>query len=421
MNYVDEYDQLYCENCKTFYGEKIKKKSSRSSGLVTKVLVLLVVGLLVTAGIYYFVYDGGGEEDEDDEITIQDASDIRGLEVLREVNYTYMTREELKDHMDSTQDRNMTALTQSAFESLFLVEPGEDVMENMSGSYSEQVLGFYEPENNRMVIIEGSSSLLNRITMIHELTHALQDQHFDLTSLVNVETTDQMLSRRAVYEGDATIVQYDYMRTLTEEEMSELKDEITVGAGNSTMPFVLEKMMTFPYRKGFNFVYDFYGGDDWDAVNALYSDPPESTEQVLHPEKYRAGEEPVNVTMDITVKGMDLGVRDRLGEYMLYLMFHHYVNRTISYEAAEGWGGDLFHYYSNSTDHLSVYKIRWDSNEDAVEFSQTYDTWVDHLPDEYSNDVQEGRFNMESENRTTYIYHSTSSDLVDDVMNRTDI
>ncbi|MGM0510407.1 MAG: DUF6782 family putative metallopeptidase [Thermoplasmatota archaeon] len=423
-----EYEPMsdwYCENCDEYFHktvvEKFQKRDERKKKLTSKVIVLLVVLILVISSAYIVLYLDSDGRSGDKEVTIDDVSDMRELSVLEEVEYRYMSREEFSDRFANSSDTEGDEMTFRVLETLFLTEPGTtNVTEEVQEGYTDQVMGFYDEENNIMYVIEGRSSLMDRITLAHELTHALQDQHFDLTEYTDEEQTDSYYARHAVLEGDATKVMYDYIFSLSQSEIEQLIGELSVGengdGGEEEMPYYLEKLMMFPYEEGYSFVSFVYDYEGWEGVNELYSSPPDSTEQILHPNKYFDEEKPIDVYINQTVANMTLKDEDVMGEFIVNMMMGHYIYEKKADRAADGWGGDRFKYFANETGHLSIFKIRWDDTGEADEFERYWGEWTDNLPEEYSEHVDDGRYRMVSEEDVTTIYHGSSASVVEEAV-----
>ena len=164
-----------------------------------------------------------------------------------------------------------------------------DLYVDMLGS---QVAGFYDPKAKAMFVVSKSGSVgaTERATFAHEFTHALQDQNFGLEG-IDVDAVgqgDRSLARLALVEGDATLLMARWIsRNLGPAEMAELlKVDPEAQAQLARMPAILRETLLFPYQQGLAFVNGLAASGGWEAVNRAYSRLPDSTEQVLHPEKY---------------------------------------------------------------------------------------------------------------------------------------
>jgi hypothetical protein len=181
------------------------------------------------------------------------------------------------------------------------VPPGSDLRRMRARALGGQVAGFYEPETGELVVRQPGAeiSVVDRITLAHELDHALTDQALDipLPDDPQLGTEDASLAALALVEGDATVVMQRYSSGLGIQEQLELLDPEAIAeaeAGLAGLGPYLEQELLFPYERGQEFVCDLYAEGGWEAVDAAYEEPPASTAQVLFPERYHEDEEPVD-------------------------------------------------------------------------------------------------------------------------------
>ena len=230
--------------------------------------------------------------------------------------------------------------------------------------------------------------LLERITYSHEYVHALQDQYFDLDTLLNdaIETNepDYILAIQALIEGDASYAMQVYTIAETERNpIGALAQLLFQGlqAGNLTLPNgtppVIETELLFPYMDGMEFVTALFNEGGWELVNDAYTNPPQTTEQILHPEKYLNNEPAIEVTLndDSALLGDDwsLVLGRTLGEVYLREHLATQLRNSQVNRAATGWGGDKFHIYAHADGSQAwVLKLVWDTPQDADEFYATY-------------------------------------------------
>jgi hypothetical protein len=220
-----------------------------------------------------------------------------------------------------------------------------------------------------------------KATFAHEYTHALQDQYFDLTRLAPKHPTndDRSLAIQALTEGDATLMQ----RLWAQEKMTQ--DEINqLGQGGAdsklfSAPLFLREQLLFPYGDGFNFIRQIYQTSGYAGVDEVFRNPPESTEQILHPDKYRAHEKPIEVILpDLVAQGGPLGSGWRLinsnvfGELDLRLILTQLTNATRGVRGAAGWGGDRWALVEKDGQQALVIKSVWDTESDARTFFDTF-------------------------------------------------
>jgi hypothetical protein len=228
-------------------------------------------------------------------------------------------------------------------------------------------------------------SFTEQIVFVHEYTHALQDQHFGLTMLEDEalqSTPDRSLAAIALVEGDATATMQVYTQQVTMQNPAVAFELLAEGAlaGNLLLPEdippVLVRELMFPYETGLDFVLALYRDGGWERINAAYDNLPQTTEQVLHPEKYLAGEGALAVdALDVALgQGWNEIWNINLGEFYLGEHLRTQLSSFAAGQAATGWGGDRFQVYVNpETDDLVwTLKILWDTAEDAMEFAGAY-------------------------------------------------
>ena len=273
---------------------------------------------------------------------------------------------------------------------------------------------YYDSISKNIVLVgETAAGVRNNVTLAHEFTHALQDQNFDLSNFMGTApTSDAYDARNAVVEGDATCLMYDYILSLPEDEFTEYVLSWSISYIDN-IPYVLEGMMAFPYSYGTDFVNEIYHNGGWYSVDKLYENPPASTEQIMHPEKYHDNELPLNVSYP-AVPGMTLTNEDTIGEFMIKIMLENYIDSTFASDAAEGWGGDHYYYYENENEFLSILTIEWDTRSDASEFNTIYNNFMTYEPQ--SDAVDENRLRINQDGNNTTIFYSSNPDLIDEIL-----
>jgi len=258
--------------------------------------------------------------------------------------------------------------------------------------YSEQVLGFYDFDAKRMVVLsEGDLDPQARITYAHEYTHALQDAAFDTGAghEAVVGDDDATMARLGLEEGDASFAMAVWgLANLTPEEL--------LGVSNTPIPDMrgipawMVHQLEFPYLAGTAFVSQLWASGGWDAVNAAYDDPPTSTEQLLHPEKYAANEAPVAVTTPDVATGLEAELggdwettqSSTLGEGMISIWLAGIgLSEDGAATAAAGWGGDALSLATSAGgDWVLSIHITWDAPAQADEFEAAYGSVAGGLP-----------------------------------------
>jgi hypothetical protein len=221
---------------------------------------------------------------------------LRGLEFEEYVEVEIVTRETFRSETGSVTTSNpgdgVRALDNAQHEALFLVGPDEDVIEVRRGNRGDTVLGFYQPSTERLVIVSANdpATLDDELTLAHELLHALQDQHFNLSTL-NGHTLDAVNARNGLVEGDASVVEQEYQRNCETGEW-ECVDVET--GGTSTAPgedfhVGVYLVSFFPYAEGPTFIRHHRDRGGWERIDAMYDDVPSASAEVVYPETYGSG------------------------------------------------------------------------------------------------------------------------------------
>lgn len=281
---------------------------------------------------------------------------------------------------------------------LDLLPPAADLRALYHELLTSQVAGFYDPDKKEMVVLSRSGSLgpTERTTYAHELTHALQDQHFGLDGLEidAVGQGDRGLARLALVEGDATLVMtYWAQQHLSQAELIQLVEESQdpkALAVLQRMPAVLRESLLFPYSAGLQFVLTIQAREGWAGVDAAFRRPPDSTEQILHPAAFGAGggvrDEPEVVTIPDELParlgaGWKKALEDTAGEFLLRLWLREVggLQEAAATAAAAGWGGDRVALYENGDRFAIVLATAWDSTADATEFADALNGLVGRL------------------------------------------
>ncbi len=317
------------------------------------------------------------------------AAEVRGLRAKGAVPIGFLSRAEVRPYltrlMQSDLDPADLAKDKALYVALGLLHPQDDLSEMLLDLSTEQVLGFYEFTAREMKVVGsagvGPLSPLDELTLAHEYVHALQDQHFGLGSQMkkNKDADDRALALQALSEGDASLAMLLYgQQHLTPKELAQVQEQ---AAGVDTQklneaPLVLQASMLFPYQKGIEFVAALHRIGGWGQVDRAYTNPPLSSEQIMHPDKYLKGEGPVRV--DLPDVGDTLGPgwsrlgSDTLGEFGWFVYLISALDPARAAKGADGWGGDSWLVYRDAAGrHVLVALVMWDSAQEATEFYNT--------------------------------------------------
>lgn len=312
----------------------------------------------------------------------QEIAEVGGVPFREPVAVDFMDRDGLGRYLRELFDAEYPperaaaeARTLAAFD---LLPPSTDLRAERERLLLDNVVGFYDerPGRRRLYAVSAERRLTpaNQMVLAHELRHALQDQYMGVHDLLDDAVSDyddRSLALLSLLEGDATFVMERFLLKRLpggEEALSGLSEGFFgLGAMGAAAvpgaPPVVRDQLVLPYFAGRDFVRALFKQGGWEAVKAAWSRPPASTEQVLHPEKYRSLEAPRPVAVAPTPPGAHLLREGVLGEALL---------RTFLGEgneaAAAGWGGDAYRCLDVGGRTLLLWRSEWDSPAEAEEF-----------------------------------------------------
>jgi hypothetical protein len=350
--------------------------------------------------------------------------EIRGLEPKREVTRRFIDETELRTMITALFDEESppeyVAANERLLKALGLIPADANLRTLTLDLLSGGVGGFYRSSENTLYVLSktGLPGVNERITFAHEYDHALQDQNTSVFSDQEgiLDQTDRILARQATYEGDATLLMTLWAAANFDlsdiAEMLALSSDPEALALLDRMPPILRETLLFPYLTGLNFVQSAQLPGGWEAVDALYDRMPESTEQILHPEKYETNERPVAIDLpdDLASQlgtGWSVAMEDTFGEFQLGIWLGEAGLATaVADAAAAGWGGDRLAVVDGPNDTWGVIvETTWDSATDATEFVDAAQAAVDGLP-------HPGRISAPAGQRVTILIASDEATLL---------
>lgn len=326
---------------------------------------------------------------------IEAVEQIRGREFTGDVKNVTIDRSELRKHLEEQMVRGTPYSLDdwgNILRALQLVDtPTKEILPKLFTLYESQVLAFYDPHSHTYYSIKQLPNLppeaaklvdpktLEETVMVHELTHALQDQVFSLSKREKelMRDTDANMAYHAVLEGEAVLVMVAHMLQKSGIELSEVvKDDAMLGMiTNAAMseqmidpstPKYFGEMLKFPYLEGLKFVIAAYRKDGWKAIDALHANPPHSTREILHPEDYfaRVAAKTPAKPFD-TKKPADAIAAEHLGEFHWRFL--------VGADNTRGWVGDRALIYRDGRVAIDT---TWESPERATAFASAYEAFL---------------------------------------------
>jgi hypothetical protein len=322
------------------------------------------------------------------EAVLRETSEIRQLEILRPVKSGAQSRADIERMIIKNMDEETTPeemhASEQVLKKLGLVPTDFQMRPFIIKLLTEQVAGYYDPKAQQFYLADWIDIDGQQPVISHELTHALQDQHFNLRRFEKWPKgdSDAELAAHALIEGDATLAMIRYVARDLNRAMAFMK---SMGSNKSSSeqidsaPRALRESLLFPYEQGTEWATAVYKRGGWARISKAFTELPQSSEQILHVEKYFAREAPIRIELrDIrSLPGsnwhrIDYDVN---GEWGYYLILDEYLkSKEDSKPAAAGWGGDRYAVYEGpkTGDLLIAQLSAWDTEEDAREFFDAY-------------------------------------------------
>jgi hypothetical protein len=313
---------------------------------------------------------------------------IRGLHHTADVTPVVIDKATLRQNLaadfDESNPKAAVEASERLLKALGLLPSDMKLRDAVIDLQAGQVVGYYSPERDELFVLSTAGGIgpTQRATYAHEYTHQLQDQNFGLDKL-GFDSTDQgdrSLARLALVEGDAVTAQTRWMQAnLTAQDLGQIfadaSDPAVLEALQNAPP-ILRETAFFPYQEGAILVSSLMGRSGYKGVDDAFASPPDSTEQVIHPEKFLERDPPIAVTVPASLPstlgaGWSNGGADTLGELQLRIWLNEGgVPTSAASQAAAGWGGDRVMLLDAPGGATAVAMItEWDTPADAAEFA----------------------------------------------------
>ena len=330
------------------------------------------------------------------EVLFDQAEEVRGLSFLSTPSILVVSAAELEERIrdDIQQQSEDIPADEALYKLLGLLDPDADFERLLLDLYGEQVAGVYDPESDEIVIRarEGELSVVERSTMVHELIHALTDQHFqywgEYQAMFDEERLDEAAAYQALIEGDASLAQVQWIQGLSQREIGEfVAESLEIDSGAlDDAPEFLAQALIFPYDSGLGFAQALFENGGWDAVNEAYSvmiDLPGSTEQIIEPSDYRR-DLPLEVGIpDLALPGYRLERTSTWGEASFRIMLDQVLGADTAAVASDGWGGDSYHQWFDGTNAAFLLVYEGDTPDELEELRRALlDFALSSVPEE---------------------------------------
>lgn len=371
-------------------------------------------------------------------------SQITGLPAKAPLKKRIVSRPEMKRYLTEDVEQEYTPREihqqEATLQAFGLVSSEFDLKKFFITFYTEQAAGVYDPRQKTMLIADWVPPAMQKMVLSHELTHALQDQSFDLWAFQHAvkEDDDATGARQAVVEGYATAAMLQEMikpaslgnlpglapllNSMIEKPMAEFP-------AYSSAPFFFRYSALFPYSEGIAFMQVGLAQGGWKRLNRLFDQPPSTTKQIFEPDLYfgslgltvQGGAPGTEITSSVPsatsgatktsasgpaatpvkislphappldqAPGLSLLVDNTLGQLGYYCLLGQFVSEDEARKLAPSWLADRYLIYENASTHsLSlVARSRWSSSETALAFSRDYRTILEKKFPEFAPDAR---------------------------------
>ena len=313
----------------------------------------------------------------------QQVEAVRGLRYTSHVDVKAISQEQidrrLTKNFDKTYPVDFYARRSQAWATIGVVPAGTSIRDALLAFQTGQVVGFYNPANKQLVYIGDTNlSLTERFILAHELTHAIDDQHFGLGRLDSIAARcddEAFTAGLGAIEGSAQFF-------ATQVIMRFPSDAPVGGGGGGSLdgvPPFISNLELWPYDAGMAFIkaLDERGGTA--LVNKALTTFPVSSEQIIHPDRW-PGDTPQPVDVPDLGPALGAGWRDldvmTVGEVWLQLMLELRLDTGVADQAAAGWDGGIYRAWTDGTHTAVVLRTEWDTRLDAQEFAHAMSDWI---------------------------------------------
>src|ERR1700720_2722349 len=289
---------------------------------------------------------------------VKDMSQITGWGLETPLKKSIRSREDIHAYilrqMDDEKDAKERYASARSAEALGLIPKGFNLDSFLVELLTEQIAGLYDPKAHEFYIADWIPADEQRMVMAHELTHALEDQHFDIEPWVHAArpNDDAEMPREAVLEGSAMAAMLEYElqgKGLKLKDLPEFDPSVFVGDLAETPilkkapPFIKDSLM-FPYFSGLTFSMGVLKSGGWPAFSSVFARPPANTQQILHPDLYFANRAPLPLKVDLPSaapgENWVLLEENSLGELGWKEVLKQFLDEPRAKAMAAEWDGD---------------------------------------------------------------------------------
>jgi hypothetical protein len=325
--------------------------------------------------------------------SLQELANISGLKAKKNIQYDLITRDKvnqfLKERVKESVKPDELRAEEITLKKLGFVPQDFNLEKSTVDLLTEQAAAFYDYHRKKLFLTDWASSSMQESALVHELAHALADQHFHLERFIKQagKSDDSELARMAVMEGQATWLMTEVQARRAGQSIAGNPGLLDAMSGATeegaspypvfnSVPLYLRETLVFPYTEGGRFQNAVYAKMGKAAFAEVFRHPPDTSQQILHPAKYFDRIEPTSPAFPQVAAGK--GFRNlsegMLGELDHAILIRQYGTSQEAVAIAPHWKGGRYSLIENKSEGRVIlrYVSEWDSTEIARDFFRIY-------------------------------------------------
>ena len=319
-------------------------------------------------------------------------ADIMGLSLIEPIERSVLTRDQINQLVTKRIQEEIkpdeVRLDQLFLKKFGFVDDDFDLVKQLTDVLTEQATALYDFKTRKMYMATWTPEDMQEFALVHELAHALADQHFDLQKFVKqANGADEDVARSAVLEGQASWAMTEYVLRPAGRSMVDNRMVAVAAAAASRVeareypvydgaPLYIKESLLFPYTDGMLFQQSVVEKHGVDAFTMVFQRPPISTQQILHPEAYFEGRRPTKPPLPKpgNLRGFKKASEGQAGELDHWILLKQYFDQDRADELAPSWRGAHYELRENKKKDRAVmlYASEWENEARAEEFFKAY-------------------------------------------------
>jgi hypothetical protein len=325
--------------------------------------------------------------------SLEELTQITGLKIHKKIEYDFISRDKvnqfLRDRLKEVVKPAEIRAEELTLKKFGFVPQDFNLEKTTVDLLTEQAAAFYDYHKKKLFLTDWAPSAMQQAALVHELAHALADQHFHLERFIQRggKNDDSALARMGVMEGQATWLMSEYLARKSGQSLAtsaSLFDLMTksteMGAGQFPVfngaPLYLQQTLIFPYTKGMQFQQAVFLREGKESFAVVFRHPPVSTQQILHPQKYFLDAVPTSPALPplATNQGYKRLAEGTIGELDHSILLEQYAGKEQADTVSPHWRGGRYALLENAQQKRVVlaYAVEWDSPETAAQFFNLY-------------------------------------------------